>query len=191
MNYLSQAGILIVQVCFSLYITIVMIRFLLQLVRADFYNPVSQFVVKVTTPALKPLRRLIPGYGGIDFPAIVLMLGLQIIMVFLIAAMAGMSIGLMPIVFLSIAELLSLLLNVFLFAIIVLVIVSWVNPGSYNPVLLLLQQLTEPLMKPARRLLPPISGLDLSPIVVLLGIQLAKILIVAPIKGMAGGFIPL
>ena len=85
----------------------------------------------------------------------------------------------------SIAKLISLLLNIYLITILIQIVLSWVSPGSYNPVVSLLHSLNEPLLGRARRLLPPISGLDLSPILVMIAIQLAKILIVAPISDFA------
>lgn len=187
MTYLSNAGTFLVQLATTLYITIVMVRFLLQLVKADFYNPVSQFVVKATTPLLKPLRRVIPGFAGIDFASVVLMLLLQFAALWAITAMLGVPAGIANLLMLSVAELIDLALNILLFSIIVQVIASWIAPGGYNPLLRLLYQLNDPLLRPARRLLPDLGGLDLSPILVLVGLQLVRMLVVAPIRDLAGG----
>ncbi|HSR62519.1 MAG TPA: YggT family protein, partial [Gammaproteobacteria bacterium] len=92
-SYLSNAGEFLISVIFDLYILAVMLRFLLQWVRADFYNPFSQFLVKVTNPALRPLRRIIPGYAGIDWPSILLMLILQAVELVLISLL---KIGIVP-----------------------------------------------------------------------------------------------
>lgn len=179
--YTSNAAVFLVQTILGLYILAVLLRFLLQLMRADFYNPLVQVLVKITNPPLTPLRRVIPGFGGIDVAGIVLLLGLQLFELVLVGLILGVSLSLPGLLIMSIAELLSLVLNVFLVAIIIQVILSWVNPGSYSPFTALLDRLTEPVLEPARRLLPPIGGLDLSPILVLVGIQLLKILLYAPL----------
>lgn len=181
--YVDNAATFLIGTLFYLYILVVMLRFLLQLVRADFYNPISQFIVRVTQPPLAPMRRVIPGVGGIDMAAVVLLLGLKGIELWLLLAIGGRGeAAITGVVVLAIAELLHLAANVYLFSILVQVVISWVNPGLYNPVTSLLHSLTEPVMAPARRLVPPISGLDLSPIVVLIGLQLAQYLVVAPIR---------
>lgn len=179
--YTSNAAVFLVQTIFGLYILAVLLRFLLQLVRADFYNPLVQVLVKITNPPLIPLRRVIPGFGGIDVAGIVLLLGLQLLELVLVGLILDASFSLPGLLIMSIAELLVLVLNVFLVAIIIQVILSWVNPGTYSPFTALLDHLTEPVLEPARRILPPIGGLDLSPILVLVGIQLLKMLLYAPL----------
>lgn len=185
-SYVTNPVEFLVSTLFSLYILAIMLRFLLALVRADFYNPVSQFLVKVTNPLLVPLRRIIPASGKVDSSSLVLMLLLQIASLLLVALLRGAQLSLTSILVLSLAELLSLTLNIFLFAILIQVIVSWVNPGTYNPAVSLLYSITEPVLRPCRRLLPPISGMDLSPIIALIGIQLAKMLLLPPLQHLAG-----
>ncbi len=180
--YFSDAGTFLVHTLFGLYVLAVMLRFLLQWVRADFYNPISQFLVKVTAPALRPLRRVIPGYAGLDLAALVLMLVLKLAEWWLILYFKDISPDPGGLFFLALADLLGLFLNVFLVTILIQVVLSWVSPGVYNPVTTLLYRLNEPLLRPARRVLPPISGLDLSPILVLVALQLLKLLLVAPIR---------
>lgn len=173
---------------FDLYITLVMLRFLLQWVKADFYNPISQFIVKVTAPTLHPLRRYIPGWMGVDMAAVVLMVLLQMTAVALLLLLRGGGIEPMALLFWSLAELVSLLISVFLFAVIIQAVISWINPANhYNPVAALLHNLTAPLMRPAQRLIPPIAGLDLSPIAVIIGLQLLKMLLVPPLRYLAMG----
>lgn len=184
-NYVGNAATFLIETLFGLYILIVMLRFLLQWVRADFYNPVSQFIVKATQPVLAPLRRVIPGFAGADLAAVVLMFALKFAELWLVMGLLGMSPQIPGLAMLCVAELLGLLINVFIFAILIQVIISWVNPGLYNPITSLLHSLNEPLLAPARRLIPPISGLDLSPIAVIIALQLASILFVAPIRDMA------
>lgn len=181
-SYIGNAATFVVETIFSLYILIVMLRLLLQLVRADFYNPVSQGIVRATQPPLKALRRVIPGVAGIDLASVVLLLGLQMIELWLVLLMLGRDAALAGLVMLSIARLLELLIYVFMFAIFALVILSWVQPNAYNPVVGLINSIASPLMRPARRLLPPMGGLDLSPIVVLLVLGVLLRLLVAPLE---------
>ncbi len=185
-SYLTNPLVFLVQVIFGAFTLVVMLRFLLQLVKADFYNPVSQFVVKVTTPPLRPLRRMIPGIAGLDVASIILMWLLKSLELALIMMIGGLGTSLLPALIWSIPELISLFINVFLFAILIQVIISWVNPGGYNPVIGLLNSLTEPLLGPARRIVPPISGLDLSPMLVMIGLVLLKMLLLPPIQLLVG-----
>ena len=180
-TYITNPVEFLINTLFGLYILAVLLRFLLALVRADFYNPISQFLVKATNPVLLPLRRVIPSAGKVDSSAIVLMLALQMSALALIALLRGSQLSVAALFILSLAELLGLLLNVFLFAILIQVIMSWINPGAYNPAVSLLYSLTEPVLRPFRRLIPPLSGLDLSPLVALIAIQLTKMLVLPPL----------
>jgi YggT family protein len=180
--YVGNAATFVVETLFGLYILVVMLRFLLQLVRADFYNPVSQFIVKATQPALKPLRRVVPGVAGMDLSSVVLMLGLQMLELWLILLLLGREAGLAGLLVLAVARLVQLLIYVFMFSIIALVVLSWVQPQSYNPVFGLLNSISSPVMRPARRLLPPMGGLDLSPILVFLVLGVLLRLLVAPLE---------
>jgi YggT family protein len=186
-EYLLNPLEFIITTLFQLYILVVMLRFLLQWVRADFYNPVSQFIVKVTNPPLKPMRRMIPGLGGLDMAAVVLMLLLQFLSLALIVLLRGSDINPVVLFVWSFAELLELAFNVFIFAIIIQDILSWINPGHYNPISSLLYSLTEPLLRPARKLIPPIQGLDLSPLLVLIALQVIKMLVIPPLRYLVMG----
>lgn len=184
-NYFSDPVVFLVKTLFGLYILAVMLRLLLQLSRADFYNPLSQFLVKITQPVLRPLRRVIPGVAGIDMAAVLLLIVLQmleLVVVDLIVAGGVRPLG--PLLVMTIAQLIELLLNVYLFAIIIQAILSWVQPG-YNPSTAVLYSLTDPVLAPARRVIPSMGGLDLSPLVVILAIQLLKMLLLPPIYGLA------
>jgi YggT family protein len=184
-SYVTNPVEFLINTLFSLYIMAVLLRFLLAIVRADFYNPVSQFLVKVTNPPLLLMRRIIPSAGKIDTSALLLMLLLQMAALGLIALLRGSEISVGALLILSLAELLGLLLNIFLFAILIQVIMSWINPGAYNPAVSLLYSLTEPVLGPCRRLIPPFSGIDLSPLVALIAIQLAKMLLLPPLYQLA------
>lgn len=175
MSFFTQALIFIVQVGFGFYILTLMLRFLFQVMRADFYNPFSQFVVALTNPLLKPLRRVIPGFLGIDWASVVLLYAFKMLELFIVGTLSDLS-ALSPALLFVVAsvDLVKLALYVFLFAIIIRAIMSWVNPYGLrgNPAGTVLISLTEPLLAPARRLIPTLSGFDLSPIVVLVVIQL-------------------
>jgi YggT family protein len=176
-SFFTEAGALIVQVVFGLYILAVLLRFLFQLSRADFYNPISQFLVALTNPLLIPLRRIIPGLMGIDLASLVLLLALQLLEVYVVSWLNNLAFTLLPLVVASLVSLVRLTINVYFYAILLRVILSWFMPYGMrqNPAGDLLVSLTEPLMRPARRLIPAVGGLDLSPIVVLVGLQLLQL----------------
>ncbi|HEY5791096.1 MAG TPA: YggT family protein [Gammaproteobacteria bacterium] len=184
-NYLLNPVEFLLEALVGLYLLVLLLRFLLQLSRADFYNPLSQFLFRVTQPLLRPLHRVIPGSRRIDGAALVALLGLQLLLLGLLAALRGQALGPLALLVLALAELLALTLNVYLVSVIVEALLSWVNPGPGNPVTRLLHSLNAPLLRPARRLLPPLSGIDLSPLVVLLGLQLAKLLLLPPLLQLA------
>jgi len=185
-GYLTQPAIFLVQVLFGLYATLVVLRFLLQLTRADFYNPLSQFIVRATKPVLNPLRRVIPGVSGMDIAALVLAWLVISLEQLAILGLAGTGLQPAAAALLAIPELISLIINIFLFAILIGVIISWINPGSYNPAIGLIHSLTEPLLGPVRRRMPDMGGLDLSPMVVMLGLVVLEMLLIPPIKGLIG-----
>jgi YggT family protein len=192
-GYLISPLMLVINTLFDLYILLVLLRFLLQMLRADFYNPVSQFIVKLTTYPLRMLRRVIPSIGGQDTAAIVLCLVLiygKFLLLRLLSIPAVQIGGVMaPLTGVSyagllvfcIADLIALILTVFLVAVIIQVILSWINPGQYNPVIGLVHKLSDPVIKPIRRLIPSLGGLDLSPLFATLVLLVAKMLIVPPI----------
>lgn len=183
-GYLAQPAIFLVKVLFGLYATLVVLRFLLQLVRADFYNPLSQFIVTATKPLLNPLRRMIPGVSGIDIASLVLAWFVITLEQLTILALAGTGFQPAGAALLAVPELITLFINVFLFAILIQVIISWINPGSYNPAIGLIHSLTEPLLAPVRRRMPNMGGLDLSPMVVMLGLVLLEMLLIPPVKSL-------
>ncbi len=181
-GYLANPLEFLITTLFSLYILAVMLRFLLGAVRADFYNPVSQFLVRITNPLLLPMRKVIPSLGKYDTSALLLMLLLQLISLGLVALLRGISVPVVTLLIVAAGELVMLAINVFMFAIVIQVILSWVNPGNYNPVTALLHSITSPIMRPIQRLVPPISGIDLSPLVAIIGLQLLRMLIM-PLLG--------
>lgn len=171
-NFLLNAGSYLISTLIGLYIIIVLLRFLLQMVRADFYNTLSQFIVKATNPVLKPLRRIIPGFYGLDIASLVLAYVLQVVENFLLFTIQGIPVNSLVLLWHSIGSLLTLILYIYFFAILVQVIISWISPGTYNPATALIHHITEPILRPARKILPPFSGFDLSPILVFIVINL-------------------
>ena len=184
--YFTNPLIFLVKTLFGLYIAIVMIRFLLQWARADFYNPISQFVVKLTSPVLRPLRKVIPGYRGLDLASLVLAWLLEAVQLMLLGMLFGL--GFRPFAALAwaIPALIGLFISIFLFAILVRVILSWVNPDPYNPAVDLLNRITDPILIPAQRLLPPLGGIDLSPMVAMIALVLLQMLLLPPLRLLTG-----
>ncbi len=185
-SYFSNPLIFLIHTLFGLYILALMLRFILQSVRADFYNPVSQLLVKITNPLLRPLRRLIPGWGGIDVAALLLILSLQMLSLFLIATLRGAAVPLFALLIWSLAELLELLFHIFIFSVIAQALLSWINMGAHNPAFSLLYSINEPLLRPVRRLLPVMSGLDLSPLVVIIALQVLKMFLIPLLLAVGG-----
>ncbi len=185
-NYLANPATFLVQVTFGLYALVVILRFLLQVVRADFYNPLSQFVVKLTSPLVTPLRRIIPSAGKLDLSSLLLAWLVKAIELLLVLWIGGRGLHFAAPLLLAIPELLSLIINVFLFATIILAILSWFAPSGYNPAIALLSSLTEPLLQPVRRLLPPAGGMDFSPMVLIIALMLLKMLLIPPIEHLIG-----
>ena len=168
----------LIETLFNLYVMVILLRFLLQLFRADFYNPLSQFVVQATNPVLKPLRKIIPGLGGIDVSSLVfawLVILLKLALVYGVLSSTSPSIG--QLLVLGFADVLSQGVDLLFYMILARVLMSWINPGISNPIVAVIYQLTEPVMAPVRNILPPMGGLDLSPILVLLGLRFILIAI--------------
>lgn len=171
----QDIGSLLIQFLFSFLIVFVMLRLLLAWVRADFYNPLSQAIVSVTNPVLVPLRRVIPAVGRFDTAAILLMVLLQFIEVALLRWIGPY--GMPPVAALLILttyQLLWLAIWIFIAAIFIQVIVSWISPGSHNPLVSLSHSLTAPLMRPLRRVIPPLGMIDITPMIAILILFIAE-----------------
>ena len=188
MSGLVEALIYIIQTLGSLYLLIVLLRFILQLVRADFYNPLSQFTVKATQPLLKPLRRFIPSIAGLDTASLVLAVLVQLLLMVVTLSLMGFNpVSVIPqLLVWSLIGVTSLFFKVFFFALIVSVILSWVAPGSYNPGAQLVNQLCEPLLAPFRKLLPNLGGLDISPIFAFIALNLVDRFVIGNLAAMTG-----
>lgn len=176
MNTFAQAGTFLVQSLGSLYLAIVILRFLLQLVQADFYNPISRFLVNATHLPSKPFRKLLPTFRSFDLASLILALLVQWLIIQLSATINGA--GIVNILFAlswGAVGIVSLILNIYLYGLLAIIIVSWVAPQSRHPILALLHQLISPVMDPFKRIIPPLGGLDLSPIFMFLVINMLQI----------------
>ncbi|MCK4743498.1 MAG: YggT family protein [Sulfuriflexus sp.] len=187
-GYLLNPVIFLIDTLFGLYILAVMLRLLLQIVRADFYNPFSQFLVKITNPPLKPLRRIIPGWGGIDVSSLVLLFSLQCASIVIMALLHGGALETLSIAGLLMAtftKLISLFMYIYFFSLVIVALLSWISTGGYNPVTAIMSSITEPLLRPIRRIMPPVGMLDLSVFVTILGLVVARMLIMPPLYALS------
>jgi YggT family protein len=179
-----SALIFLVKTFSELYLLCFLLRVLLQAVRADFYNPMSQFIVNATNPLVRPARRLVPVLRGFDLQTFVVLVVLELLVTILLLAMAGFEVRIDQLIWLVIFRLISLTLWTYTICIFVYVVLSWLAQASYSPIAMLIGQVIEPVLRPARRLLPVMGGLDLSPLIVLILIQAASIALatsIAPI----------
>lgn len=176
---LNTAAIYVLQTLGSLYLLIVLLRFVLQLVRANFYNPLCQFAVKATQPLLKPLRRIIPSLFGLDMSSLVLAILVQLALMALTLLLTfGTTGNPLQLLIWSLIGVTALFLNIFFYALIISVILSWVAPGSHNPGAELVNQICEPALAPFRKILPNLGGLDISPILAFMVIKLIDMLVI-------------
>ena len=169
---MTQAVYYLVRTIGELYVSCYLIRFLLQWVRADFHNPLSQFIVAVTAPLVRPARRIIPGWRGLDLATLLVALVLELVLTLILNSLSGPPAPSAGMLLLDALQRLAVNATRLLFFVVLLrVILSWVSPGGYHPIAAILISLTEPLIRPVRRLIPPIGGLDLAPLFVLIGLQ--------------------
>jgi YggT family protein len=181
-DYFTQATIFLVELFFDIFIIALLLRYLLTKVHADSFNPLSGLIIKVTNPLLKPLRRKIPGYLGVDWSSVVALLLVQALEVTLVELiMSGEMLAFSGLIILTVTHLLKTILYIYLFIIIVQVIISWINPDAYNPITMIMYQLSEPILRPVRRIIPSAGGFDFSPLIILVIINLLMILLISPL----------
>ena len=188
MSPLQNSAFFLIKVFFNAFLTVALLRFIFQLVRADFYNPISQFILQVTNPLLIPIRKVVPGFMGLDVASILLIFTLQILELVLLLLIKGAVFSLEPAFLLGLlcwssGELLDLSINIYFYAILMFAILSWVTQASYNPLLLLLLQIINPVLRPIKRYIKPIGGIDLSPWFLIIALQLIVFLCVHPLIG--------
>jgi len=168
-----KAIIYLINTGLSILLGIFILRFIMQITKTDFRNPIAQIITKVSNPIILPLRKVIPPIKKIDTATIIATLVVSISMVLIMLSLRGISLASLfndpvSLVILSLRNILSLTLTIYWVLILFSVIISWIQPNNYSPFTSFLHQLTEPVLAPVRRLLPPIGGLDITPIPVLI-----------------------
>ena len=160
----------LIHTLFTLYIGALLLRIILSATRADFYNPISQFLVTITNPVLLPLRKILPSLGRIDTASWVLVFGLKILEIYLLFTLRGLQIPVNHLLAASVMDILKMIVSIFLYAVIFRAILSWVaGPNMYqHPLLSILNSITEPVIRPVRRVIPPVGMFDLSALVVII-----------------------
>ena len=181
MPYFQNALVLIIETLLGLYLLAVVLRFLFQLCSVDFRNPLSQVIMKATQFPLGFLRKFIPGLYGVDLASAVLILAVATLKSLLILLVLGITPNIIYLLIYSLGKVLNMVIWIFLIAVIARAILSWFASSSYHPAISILNSLSEPLLKPARRLLPNFQGLDLSPIIVLLLLNITQMMIAYPL----------
>ncbi|WP_019023345.1 MULTISPECIES: YggT family protein [unclassified Thioalkalivibrio] len=177
----QEIAIFLISVVFGIYIILLILRTIFGLVRAEYHNPISQTIVMLTDPPLRILRRVIPSVGRVDLAAIVLIIVLKCVELWLRAAILGADVGLGVIFYVAIREVLTTVIWVFIIALIVEVVMSWIQAGGggggHNPILRLVGDVNRPILGPLRRTLPQAGAIDFSPMVALVGLYILLILV--------------
>ncbi|ANB16740.1 YggT family protein [Dokdonella koreensis] len=181
MSYFADAGQILIRFIFGVLIALVVLRVLLQWVRANFYNPICQFLYKATNPVLMPLRRLIPAWRTIDIAGIALAWLLCAIKLALLFALAGIAPAIAGLAVMALADLIGFVLLLYLGLILVRIILSFFAGNTHHPIVPLVYQLTDPVLRPLQRALPAFGGIDFSPMIAWLLITLARVLLVQPL----------
>jgi YggT family protein len=181
-EYLGKPLLFLIDTLFSLYVFALLLRFLLQLVEADFYNPVSQFLVKITHPLLRPLRRVLPSVGRIDSASIALIFIVQMLAGYLVFVLQGLTLNPAALSIWSLIQILDMLFSLYTYGILVVALLSWFATASYNPAIRLLYSLMAPVLDFFRRHIPAIGGVDLSPMAAFVVLQVLKMLITPPLQ---------
>ncbi len=174
---ISSAIVFIVNALTSLYLLVLLLRFWMPWLRADFRNPLAQGILRFTSPVVVPVRRIVPSFGRLDTATVLVAFVIQYLTVLLLLLILGQTAGIAAIAVTSIVKLAVLSINLFVYAIFIRIILSWISQGGYNPATAIITTLTEPLLRPFRRLLPPLGGFDLSPIFAVILLLAATIVV--------------
>ncbi len=174
---MTQALYFIIKTLAQLYLLLLLLRFWLPIMRADFRNPIAQGILRITSPLVIPVRRIVPPIGRLDTSTIMVAYILEFLLVLALLAIRGLSVDTLPIAITAIFELAILSLNLFFFVILIKIILSWVAPQNYNPMTVLLHTMAEPILRPFRRIVPAIGGFDISPIFAIVLLKAAEIVL--------------
>ena len=168
---MTQSLLFIVDALSGLYISTFALRFILQWIRASYQSPLAQFVLQITAPLVVPARRVLPSVRGIDLPTLVVIVALECVATLLLYAIIGFVPAIDAFIVTVLLRLVALTLWLYCAALFIYVVMSWIGGGMYNPSAATLAEIVEPLLRPFRRLLPPIAGFDVSPVIVLILLQ--------------------
>lgn len=183
-SYFSTPMVFLIDTLFSLYIAVVALRLIMQWAQWEYHNPLVQVIIRVTQLPVKFLRRFIPPFGLWDTATIILLVMLSLIKLLLISFLQTSSLSPALLLGWLLADIFSLFITLFSASLIIQVVLSWITPpNSYNPVSPLVSSMNRPLLRPIRRLLPPMGGLDLSPLFALLSLQVLAMLVVPLLIG--------
>ena len=174
---MTQALYFIVKTLAQLYLLLLLLRFWLPIMRADFRNPIANGILRITSPLVIPVRRIIPPIGRLDTSTILVAYILEFLLILALLALRGLRVETLPIAITAILELAILSLNLFFFVILIKIILSWVAPQNYNPMTVLLNTMAEPLLRPFRRIVPAVGGFDVSPIFAIVLLKAAEIVL--------------
>ncbi len=174
---ISSAIVFIVNALTSLYLLVLLLRFWMPWLRADFRNPLAQGILRFTSPVVVPVRRVVPSFGRLDTATVLVAFVIQYLTVLLLLLILGQTAGILAIAVTSIVKLVVLSINLFVYAIFIRIILSWISQGAYNPATAIITTLTEPLLRPFRRVIPPLGGFDISPIFAIILLLAATIVV--------------
>ena len=174
---MTQALYFIVKTLAQLYLLLLLLRFWLPIMRADFRNPIANGILRITSPLVIPVRRIIPPIGRLDTSTILVAYILEYLLILALLALRGLRVETLPIAITAILELAILSLNLFFFVILIKIILSWVAPQNYNPMTVLLNSMAEPVLRPFRRIVPAVGGFDVSPIFAIVLLKAAEIVL--------------
>jgi YggT family protein len=174
---MTQALYFIVKTLAQLYLLLLLLRFWLPMMRADFRNPIAQGILRITSPLVIPVRRFVPPIGRLDTSTILVAYILEFLLVLALLALRGLRVETLPIAITAVLEIAVLSLNLFFFVILLKVILSWVAPQNYNPMTALLNTMAEPVLRPFRRIVPAVGGFDISPIFAIVLLKAAEIVL--------------
>ena len=174
---MTQALYFIVKSLAHIYVLLFLLRFWLPLVRANFRNPVAQGILRFTAPLIVPLRRFVPSIGRIDTATVLVTVAIECIVVFILFQIVGRPADTLLVAMVALSQLAILSLHLFSIAIFVRVILSWFGQQGYHPLAAVAGELAEPVVRPFRRAIPPLGGIDFSPMIVLILLQATVIFI--------------
>ena len=178
MSTFTEISIYVIQALANFYLLFVLLRFLLQISKANFYNPISQFIVKATAAPIAPLQKVFPPFKNINFACLVLALIVQTLAIqSSVFVYNGELVPVLATLIWSLLGITTLLLNIYFYGLLIVIVLSWVAPQSHHPAIALIWQLMEPIMAPFRKIIPPLGGLDLSPIAMFMLLNVLRIFV--------------